>query len=229
MKHSYMDNRDVLNQPIQAHKLLFGLMYGTRVDLSNYELRSVFECIANATAYAQYYGLMDLVRVPLRQRYEALKGLFKHIAEEPLFHALLARHLKSVLGFQEAARHLVGGFAMYEQAPLDSAAYKDLKILVYEKRHVLHDEVTSLMSRIRRELLSSRPVKSNSGKTVVGSTPTKFLDGRNKKRGWRECCRFLAQSMVSQWILDELEKTTYNECQAASKSNGYPSEMLTMM
>lgn len=218
---------DPLKRAIAAHKFLLGCLYDRAPDLLDTYMDEAMQVLADAVAYAQYYQMLPVVGTVLRQKYEALPDLSADVAIRSAFHALLAFKLESRVIFDEAFRHLVGGGNLHpgsSSLPTNTSNV-DIEILILQNHHKLFEEVNGVLRQIQELTLSKRPVKSNSGKTIVGWEPTKFLQGL-RPRKWEEKSRFLAQSVFNQWLSTESLKSTYNEVRMNERSS---SDVLVMM
>ncbi|KAF2143888.1 uncharacterized protein K452DRAFT_307241 [Aplosporella prunicola CBS 121167] len=197
-------------QAINAHKMLLRLLYGLYVDMDSvYTPGIAIEIFADVVAYSEFYGMLDVVAPAITEVLLNTHGLWKDVAEEPLFHLTLAAKLHCECLYDDALKHLISIDKMWPLEPNNALSHHfgsfsgHLNYDVFDfkrmEKYFLKKKL-DLQNNMRRYIDDLRSI----GSTIKPPFPaydnwnteiTKSLRKRDGK------CRWVARSIYNEWFV----------------------------
>ncbi|KAF2143884.1 uncharacterized protein K452DRAFT_307237 [Aplosporella prunicola CBS 121167] len=195
-------------QAVNAHKALFRLLYGLYVNLDfTPDPESAIRCMADVTAYAEFYGMLDIVRPAITETLLDIQGLWEDVAWKPLFYLGLAAKLRCECIYDDALKHVVfsghwgpspmGGYGLGDWDvgnPLDYDVFDHKKLILS-----LLGEREEIMSTIQHAINQLRSIGyqiMDRGPDYVYTDDIKVVESLKKQDGK---CKWIARSIYNEW------------------------------
>ena len=231
--HCYKDNLRVTQH---ALRLLVALLYGARLDCSNFGAHLVADghiinsefitVIVTTCAIAEYYGCLPVIGRRILCILKSLPAYWEAVADDPLKHAMLAAKLEDAEIYQDALRHLIAQayLAGYWDDVVEVTGWSEADLRDY---HTPQLEALGPKVQQLREDLHTLQLGYVRGKKFGGgwySAYTKFLDAmRLNPADKLNRVHFLGGAIWGEWltyqISGEVITDTFN-CYRGEKAAG---------
>ncbi|MCJ1480246.1 hypothetical protein MMC06_000401 [Schaereria dolodes] len=182
---SQMFLEDYHKHAIRDHKVMFALLLGLDIELRVKNWMELATCLANVTAYIQYYDLLPQLARPIRQLFYSLPEIWEDVASSCDFYLALGDILRAEAIFEDALRHYISSDD-HRKCRLESYSF-EIQFLVRQKAL----EVASFNQHIEDDIR----------KLTFHHFYWNFLDSRNGVyKSEPDKARFLARAIFAEYL-----------------------------